>query len=247
MCWGAKPRRRPELAGGGGCPTTFSRGASQSWDKLSLLADCRTHRFHTPYIMEKGRVGEAGRCDDDPRNGTEQRAGDTMACRSGSHAARQSAGLGPGAPRWPATARRPDSRSTNAQSEAAMQPREFRRLQPFFGNLQQPDAGGDEPPGISPRLPRRSDDVRHRAGADGGRHRRAGPDRHRAGRAARPHLLQPDDQDLPRLRRFLRHGRHDRAHRRLSSGMPRRGWRSASRSSICSARSAAASLRSPSG
>ena len=39
--------------------------------------------------------------------------------------------------------------------------------------------------------------------------------RHQQGRAARPHFREPDDQDLSRLRRFLRHGGHDRADRRL--------------------------------
>src|ERR1700749_2810606 len=36
-----------------------------------------------------------------------------------------------------------------------------------------------------------------------------------AGRPPRPHVLQPHHQDLSRLRRLLRHGRHDRAYREL--------------------------------
>ena len=54
---------------------------------------------------------------------------------------------------------------------------------------------------------------RGRAPAEGDR--RAGDGRYQPGPAPRPDLHEPDDQDLSGLRRFLRHGRDDRADRRL--------------------------------
>ena len=51
----------------------------------------------------------------------------------------------------------------------------------------------------------------------------------------------------PAFARVLRHGRRDRAGRLATSATPRRGWKKRSRSSTCSARSAAARARSPSG
>ena len=51
----------------------------------------------------------------------------------------------------------------------------------------------------------------------------------------------------PAFARVLRHGRRDRAGRVATSATPRRGSKRRSRSSICSARWAAARARSPSG
>ena len=96
-----------------------------------------------------------------------------------------------------------------------MQSRESDVFNLFSEIYSSADAGGDEPAAISPRLPRQPGHVCHCAGAHGGRDRRTDADRHQRRRAPRPHLPQPHNQDLSGLRRFLRHGRHDRADRRL--------------------------------
>ena len=90
--------------------------------------------------------------------------------------------------------------------------RDFRAL---FAAVRQPAGGRAVARGLSRQMLRRSVLLcrRRRAHAEGDR--RAGDGRHEPGRAARPHLHEPDDQGLSGVRRFLRDGRDDRADRRL--------------------------------
>ena len=69
-------------------------------------------------------------------------------------------------------------------------------------------------------MPRQSADVRDRHRAPARRDRRTGDGRYREGRATRPHLHEPHHAGLSGVLRILRHGRDDRAHRRLPA--PRR-------------------------
>ena len=103
--------------------------------------------------------------------------------------------------------------STDAPRAAAGTRR--RDFQHLLAGLRARAARGDEPDRLSRGLPRRSGHDGERGRAHDRRDRRAGRRRHRQGPAPRPHLPQPHDQALSLLRRLLRHGRHDRAHRRL--------------------------------
>ena len=91
----------------------------------------------------------------------------------------------------------------------------IRRLRSLHQPVREPQADGVLAPRIPDALPRGSDHLRHRRRAHGRGDRRAGRDRHLAGCPPRPHLHEPHDQAVSGLLRFLRHGRDDRAHRRL--------------------------------